>query len=419
MIEPLPRLARSLIDRWLASGWSLLTSYVLLVCGLILLVPEFRDPKVWLKDSSSIRDLLVSIAAIGGVPFLIWREWNTHRATTAALHQAEIADERHRRQTEADRARWITDGFSKAIESLSKPEIEARLGAIYVLERIAYESQLDHWVIMEILTAYLRNRYRFALAESPKIVPFPVDAQAVLTVISRRKHEYEEALQKIDLDQTNIAGANLENAMLKGASLQGANLNGIRLKGANLEGASLNISDLQDADLEGANLKAVWFLHSKLQKANLERANLERANLHDADLASANLQGTNLKGAWLIGAKLAGAHLQGADIEGGYLTTADLAGADLAGARLVAADLRGANLQDANFRRANLRNARFSSNASAPLVKANLRGANFTGANLEGADLEGVDLDGAIFTSANLEGAKLPMDGNIKDRQDG
>ena len=107
----------------------------------------FRE--FFLKDSATVRDLLVSIAAIGGIPFLIWREWNTHRTASAAQHQAEIAEQRHQKQTEADQERRVTDVFSKAVELLGKEELEARLGAIYALERIAHESKRDHWAIME------------------------------------------------------------------------------------------------------------------------------------------------------------------------------------------------------------------------------------------------------------------------------
>jgi hypothetical protein len=200
----------TVVGRWLCSGWSLLSVYGLLVLGIVLVIGELRDPKVWFKDSASIRDLLVSIAAIGGVPFLIWREWNTHRTASASIHQARIAEERHQKQTEADRDRRITDVFGKAVELLGREELETRLGAIYALERIAHESERDHWAIMETLTAYVRNRHRRHDTESTDTAAEPsyigVDAQAVLTVISRRNHEYERPDHKIDLGETMLQG---------------------------------------------------------------------------------------------------------------------------------------------------------------------------------------------------------------------
>ena len=54
----------------------------------------------------------------------------------------------------------ITDRFTKAINQLGEagPErLPIRLGGIYALERIAKDSERDHWPIMEVLTAYLRE----------------------------------------------------------------------------------------------------------------------------------------------------------------------------------------------------------------------------------------------------------------------
>jgi hypothetical protein len=54
----------------------------------------------------------------------------------------------------------ITDRFTKAINQLGETgpaKLAIRLGGIYALERIARESERDHWPIMEILTAYVRE----------------------------------------------------------------------------------------------------------------------------------------------------------------------------------------------------------------------------------------------------------------------
>ena len=57
----------------------------------------------------------------------------------------------------------ITERFTKAIEQLGaiddngKPRLELRLGGIHALERIAQESEKDHWPIMEVLTTYVRE----------------------------------------------------------------------------------------------------------------------------------------------------------------------------------------------------------------------------------------------------------------------
>jgi hypothetical protein len=67
---------------------------------------------------------------------------------------------RHFAQTEADRQRRIVETFSKAVEQLGSDKLEVRVGAIFALERISKESPDDYWTIMEVLTAFVRERMR-------------------------------------------------------------------------------------------------------------------------------------------------------------------------------------------------------------------------------------------------------------------
>src|SRR5439155_11987063 len=70
---------------------------------------------------------------------------------------------------------------------------------------------------------------------------------------------------------------------------------------------SLASIDLQETNLNGANLSMIC-----LEKANLQKSSLKKANLHRTDLSGANLQGANLWEADLRRARLEGANLQGA-----------------------------------------------------------------------------------------------------------
>lgn len=54
--------------------------------------------------------------------------------------------------------RLITERFSKAVEQLGSDKIEVRLGGIYALERIAQDSDRDHWTIMEVLTSFIQEK---------------------------------------------------------------------------------------------------------------------------------------------------------------------------------------------------------------------------------------------------------------------
>jgi hypothetical protein len=103
----------------------------------------------------------------------------------------------------------ITERFTRAIEHLGSDKLEVRLGAIYALERIARDSERDHWPIMEILTAYVRENASWNEEEQPLqegIVPSETqptqsnqswpkpatDIQAILTVLGRRTRTYRK-----------------------------------------------------------------------------------------------------------------------------------------------------------------------------------------------------------------------------------
>jgi hypothetical protein len=169
------------------------------------------------------------------------------------------------RTLQVNREGQITERFTRAIDQLGKTDdegnklVEIRLGGIYALERIAKESEEDHWPIMEVLTAYVRQhaRRRSKQGQEVRRLPGP-DIQAIMTVLRRRTRSsghgepgYGE-LERLDLRETNLAGtplvrANLESAILAGASLEVANLFDANLAGANLAGANL-----AEAILEGA-----------------------------------------------------------------------------------------------------------------------------------------------------------------------
>ena len=153
----------------------------------------------------------------------------------------------------------VTERFTKAIAQLGDKEIAIRLGGIYALERIAKDSEKDHGPIMEVLTAYVREKAPRREEDIPTAAVKPTtDIQAVLTVIGRRKAtEIKRPDDFLDLSHTHLAGVNLEWANLSGLNLFGANLTGANLFGANLNVTGLGMADLRMALLIGAkNLTA-------------------------------------------------------------------------------------------------------------------------------------------------------------------
>lgn len=211
----------------------------------------------------------------------------------------------------------VTDLFTKAIEQLGNERLVVCLGGIYALERIARDSEKDYGSIMEILTAYVREkapwppRKDIADPDAGKAkkakdrqsaggpeVPKPenrqeeefakpkTDIQAILTAIGRRSKKFRRKkkiwldLQGTDLRRADLVEANLENTVLFRANLAGADL----------RWADLRVADLVEANLEGANLKDAKLMSGIFGFGIvLHGADLRGANLRGADLSAANV----------------------------------------------------------------------------------------------------------------------------------
>jgi hypothetical protein len=194
------------------------------------------------------------------------------------------------RRVEISQDQQVTERFTRAIDQLgatddttSKPRLEVRLGGIYALERIAWDSpRRDYSTVMEVLTAYIRENSpqapgssngssdaaststeATAEADEEEKQPAPLkllrptaDIQAILDVLGRAQTRVpEEYRTRLDLHQANLQGANLFMANLRGADLRGADLHEANLHEANLEGANVTDGQLADAQyLQGATM---------------------------------------------------------------------------------------------------------------------------------------------------------------------
>ncbi len=350
---------------WLGVGWpdDLPDNFSNLLT--VEAVKEYLDYKERLRAArlQFLTTIAASLGAIGVVFNLYYtgkREEAFNKSAIAANKSANAALENARAaltNAQAAQDKQITERFTKAVEQLASQEIAVRLGGIYSLERIANNSKDDHWTIMEVLTAFVREPppLKAPLEEEKLLLELPtyiqkakddkqpqklrIDIQAALTVIGRRDCKNEEENQRLDLHNSDI----------RGADLSGANLRRINLFGA----------DLQEAKLFEVNLEQAYLRQAKLQEALLCRARLDKADLGQANLEKAHLMQAKLPGTYLNGAELKCANFSGANL---YQTI-------LFQANLENANLRGAILQEAVFR------------------EANLQGVDFSDANLEGANL--------------------------------
>lgn len=93
-------------------------------------------------------------------------------------------------------------------------------------------------------------------------------------------------LDRVDLKNTYLAGANLKGAFLRGADLSGANLSNANLQGVDLSGANL-----KGAILVNSNLGGVMF-----DEANLDGAVLAFSKLDIAVVLSKSMKAVDITG---------------------------------------------------------------------------------------------------------------------------
>jgi hypothetical protein len=229
-------------------------------------------------------------------------------ATIATSTAAFIAFQNYRATQEKNTA----DRFSKAVEQLGNENIHVRLGGIFALEQIANTEDKYYWQIMEILTAYVRERSPSS-SSSEKISE---DIQAVMTVLSRRKDNDNKGGNQLNLRDTNLRqlrlppearlkGINLSYSDLRDAILPNINLDDAILTKATLINVILDGSSLNNCSLRGADCRYASFRETSLRNANLRYAVFVGVSFNNADLEEANIyarlnrctfDGANLKG---------------------------------------------------------------------------------------------------------------------------
>jgi uncharacterized protein YjbI with pentapeptide repeats len=294
-------------------------------------------------------------ALLGGLYFTAW----TLRISLETLRV-------NQKTLETTQQRQITERFTKAIEQLGSDNRAIRLGGIYALERIARDSEADHWPVMEVLTTFVREQapaqrqaenmpeqeneqqarklleekgfdaFLAAVFDSIQEEQLRVraDIQAVLTVLGRRTRTYGKGesqrlnLQFTNLQYADLQGAQLQGAMLEGAQLQRARMQGAQLQhallsGAHLQRATLNHTKFEDTDLKWANIEGAYLIFAELQKARLDGVRGQGAIFAHAQLQGATFEGAHLQGAGFPHAQLQGATFERAQLQGAYLQLAE------------------------------------------------------------------------------------------------
>ena len=168
----------------------------------------------------------------------------------------------------------ITERFTRAVDQLGSKQVAVRIGGIYALERIAKNSPADRRPVVEVLSAFIRDRAAWDAVDDhdapldrlPPLRARFADVQAAVIVLGRRDNPAQDA-DYLWLSDVDLRKARLEGACLNGARLLYVHLEGAKMKGAQLKDALLSYAHLEEADLRAANLE-----RAQLQEALLTGA---------------------------------------------------------------------------------------------------------------------------------------------------
>ncbi len=177
------------------------------------------------------------------------------------------------------RDRQVTDRFSTAIGQLGSDRLPESLGGIYALERVARVSKYDHGVVVETLVAFLRALV--PAGGGPAQDEVRVKAQTIVTVLGRRRREFDVPNRPLRLYKLDLSGLTFDDGDFSGANFRDSKMISTTLIRAHLDGAHFDGADLERAVLAGAHCKDAKFDGAHLDNAEIATAeHLNPVNAH-------------------------------------------------------------------------------------------------------------------------------------------
>ncbi len=191
------------------------------------------------------------VGVVGTVIVAVVTSWVSHSTNQKTINAAAgTTDKTIQAVRDTNEATVAADLYSRAINQLGSDKLDVRIGGIYALERVARDSEGYHPIVMEVLTAFIReySHERWPPPERREEGQWTrPDIQAAVTVIGRR--DVTRDTRTIDLYHATLINASLNSANLRNAKLRRADLRGAYLYDTILAGA-----DLRDATLDGVRL---------------------------------------------------------------------------------------------------------------------------------------------------------------------
>lgn len=275
---------------WLGPLVSILVGVAVTVLLVVVVVEFFAASMGHDPDATALRNAGLVLAAVLGVPFLIWR-------TLVAQKQADVAeqalfndklkaaaDDLHARR-EIRRKKKLGDA-----EELGfiEDDIVRRVTAIDRLEALAQERPDEAPRIARLLCVYLRH---LSAGIYPGHEEHPrADMRAAARSIGQMQliDGVDPEAVKIDLKGANLVGCDLSHLSFRGADLNAARADTATLDQTDLSGAILFKTGLRGAFMIGTRLTgATYFDTAKLKGAALREFHDDMPPISEAQASEA------------------------------------------------------------------------------------------------------------------------------------
>lgn len=169
--------------------------------------------------------------------------------------------------------------FAAMLKTLASPQLEVRVGGIYVLENLARTNKDFYWPVLHTLISYVKTHRSIDLNDKKLAYNenIQTDIQAILNFITEGEY---------DMPHTGTDSLDLSHIYLINVDLSGGRLSYVNFEGSILKNVDFSGADLTGANFRNATLKNIYFANSRLIQANFNSTKLTEVNFLGANLDS-------------------------------------------------------------------------------------------------------------------------------------
>ena len=178
------------------------------------------------------------------------------------------------------------DTLSRALARLESDDIDERLAALDVLDRMAQQYYGKTTEIVQALAEFVRRQA--PKADDPRCTGSEPAADVDAALASIRARPYDHRITApIDLHGACLAGADLRAIRMPGGTFADADLSGALVRSADLTDADLARTNLAGASLAGSTLVDTRFADARFAETDLSHTEFSDDTLWPAQLEDA------------------------------------------------------------------------------------------------------------------------------------